>query len=140
MTPRPPTVASPGVDVRLPLAAYSRMTFVLRAGLVSSLTILAVALGFYLVQQPSMTSEGTIGSNPALQYLNLNGLWAGLVTGAVPAYLTVGLLVLVATPLVRVLSGFYYFRHGGERAMAGVTITVFALLLVGLLLVGPLVR
>jgi uncharacterized membrane protein len=136
----PPRAAGPGVEVRLPLAAYSRMTLVLRAGLVSSLSILAVTLGFYLAKEPSVTSEGTIGSNPALQYLSLSGLGSGLATGSVPAYLTLGLLVLVATPLVRVLSGFYYFRRGGERAMAGVTIAVFALLLVGLLLVGPLVR
>jgi len=140
MNPSPPRAAGPGVDVRLPLAAYSRMTLVLRAGLVSSLSILAVTLGFYLVREPSLTSEGVIGSNPALQYLGLNGLVSGLAAGSVPAYLTLGLLVLVATPLVRVLSGFYYFQRGGERVMAGVTITVFALLLVGLLVVGPLVR
>jgi len=116
------------------------MTLVLRVGLVASLSILAVTLGFYLAEEPSATSEGTIASNPALQFLSLNGFVSGLAAGSLPAYLTLGLLVLVATPLARVLSGFYYFRRGGERAMAGVTITVFALLLVGLLLVGPLVR
>jgi uncharacterized membrane protein len=136
----PPRDTLRGVDVRLPAAAYARMTLVLRVGLVSSLSILAAVLGVYLAQEPSATSEGTVGSNPALPYLSLNGLLSGLAAGSAPAYLMLGLLVLVATPLVRVLSGLYYFRRGGERAMAGVTITVFALLVVGLLFVGPLVR
>jgi uncharacterized membrane protein len=133
-------VTGSGVDVRIPPAAYSRMTLVLRGGLISSLAVLAVALGVYLVEEPSVTSQGTIGSNPALRYLSLNGLAGGLGSGSPAAYLTLGVLVLVATPVVRVLSGFYYFQRGGERAMAGLTITVFALLLVGLLVIGPLVR
>jgi uncharacterized membrane protein len=129
-----------GVDVRLPAAAYSRMTFVLRAGLLSSLAILAVTLGVYLVEEPTATSQGIIGSNPALRYLSLTSLGSGLAAGSPVAYLTLGVLVLVATPVVRVLSGFYYFERGGERTMAGLTVTVFALLLVGLLVIGPLVR
>jgi uncharacterized membrane protein len=116
------------------------MTLVLRVGLLSSLALLAVALGVYLAEEPSATSQGTIGSNPALQYLSLSELGSGLASGSPAAYLTVGVLVLVATPVVRVLSGFYYFERGGERIMAGLTITVFALLLVGLLVIGPLVR
>jgi uncharacterized membrane protein len=128
------------VDVRLPPQAYSRMTLVLRVGLLSSLAVLAVASGIYLAEEPSATSQGTIGSNPALQYLSLNGLETGLASGSPAAYLTLGVLILVATPVARVLSGFYYFERGGERIMAGLTITVFVLLLMGLLVIGPLVR
>jgi uncharacterized membrane protein len=140
VTAPPARRPAPGVEVRLPPEAYRRMTLVLRAGLLGSLTILGVTLALYVAQSPSATSEGTIGTNPALQSLSLNGLLSGLAAGSAPAYLTLGLLVLVATPLVRVLSGFYYFQRGGERAMAAVTISVLALLLVGLLFVGPLVR
>ena len=49
MSASPPRVPGPGVDVRLPLAAYSRMTLVLRVGLVASLSILAVILGVGLI-------------------------------------------------------------------------------------------
>ena len=131
---------SPEADARLPPAAYERMTLVLRAGLIGSLVILVATILVYLAGQPSVTSQGIIGSNPSLQYLTIGGLASGLAAGSPIAYLIVGILVLVATPVVRVLSGLYYFALGGERTMAVLTFTVFALLLVGLLVVGPLVR
>lgn len=116
------------------------MTLVLRVGLVASLAVLLAALIAYLLAHPGASSESVIGSNPILQYLGVGGLAAGLATGSIPAYLTLGLLILVATPLVRVLSGFYYFRKDGERPMALITMTVLLLLVLGLLVIGPLVR
>jgi uncharacterized membrane protein len=81
-----------------------------------------------------------LSTNPILGYLSFPGLGSGLASGAVEAFLTLGLVVLVATPIVRVLSGFYYFRRGGERAMTMITLVVLVMLLVGLLVIGPLVR
>ena len=124
----------------LPDSAYRRMTLVLRVGLVSALLILGGALVVYLALRPGVTASEIIGSNPILQYLNLPGLLGGLAAGSVEAYLTLGLLVLVATPVVRVVSGFYYFERGHERTMAAVTLTVTILLLLGLLVFGPLIR
>ncbi len=46
----------------------------------------------------------------------------------------------MATPIVRVASGFYYFRRGGERTMAAITLTVLALILFGILVFGPFVK
>ncbi len=128
------------VDRTFPLAAYERMARVLRAGLYASLAILVGAMVAFLLLHPATTSADAIESNPILRFLSLSGLAGGLASGAPTAYLTLGLLVLVATPLVRVAAGFYYFRRGGERTMAAVTFTVVALLLLGLLVIGPLVR
>jgi uncharacterized membrane protein len=127
-------------DATFPPAAYERMARVLRVGLFVSLALLIGALAVYLVMHPSATSAAAIASNPILQFLNLTGLATGLATGNPSAYLTLGLLVLVATPIVRVLFGFYYFRRGGERALTGITFAVIVVLLIGLLVIGPFVR
>jgi uncharacterized membrane protein len=116
------------------------MTLVLRIGLVASLVILAAGLVAYLVLYPSSSSGTVIGSNPILRYLGLAGLAQGLASGSVEAYLTLGLLVLVATPVVRVVAGLYYFARGHERAMTAFTSAVTVLLLVGLLVLGPWIR
>jgi uncharacterized membrane protein len=124
----------------LPAAAYARMTLVLRLGLGLSLVVLGGGLVAYLLSHPGASSESVLSGNPILGYLSLQGLASGLGSGSIEAYLTLGLVVLVATPIVRVISGFYYFRRAGERAMAGITLGVFVLLLVGLLIIGPYVR
>lgn len=132
--PTPPPVSP------LPETAYVRMALVLRAGLLLALAILGGALAAYVVIYPNADSSSVLGRNPILGYLSLAGLATGLASGSVVAYLTLGLVVLVATPIVRVLSGFYYFRRAGEREMSAITFAVFALLLVGLFVIGPLVR
>ena len=125
---------------RLPPAARLRMVLILRIGLLASLAILAASVVAYLVQHPGTDFRSVVGSNPILEYLGLPGLAHGLLTGSVEAYLTLGLLVLVATPILRVASGLYYFSRDRERALTEVTLTVLVLLIVGLLVIGPFVR
>jgi uncharacterized membrane protein len=133
--PEPPEPGHP-----LPDAAYRRMTLILRAGLVTALSILLVGLVAYLVLHPGATSGQVLSANPILSYLSIGGLASGLASGALEAYLTLGLLVLLATPIVRVVAGSYYFARGGERAMTVITAVVFVLLLIGVLVIGPYVR
>ena len=111
------TVSSPSsVDVPavkpLPLEAYLRMTLVLRVGLGVALAILGVGIVAYTLENPNASSSSVLTSNPILSYLSLEGLASGLASGAVGAFLTLGLIVLVATPIVRVLSGLYHVPSG----------------------------
>ena len=124
----------------LPVEAYRRMSMVLRTGLLVSLAILLGGLIAYLVAHGLEAFETVVSTNPILNYLSFEGLASGLAHGAVEAYLTLGLLVLVATPLMRVASGLYYFERGRERSMTGITLVVLILLLVGILALGPLIR
>jgi len=138
-----PEPVSPGAaepDVRLPLAAYRRMAFVLRSGLVASLLLLAGGIAEYFAHHPGATAQAILATNPIAGYLSLSGLARGIGRGSSEALLTLGVLVLVATPIVRVVSGFYYFQRGGERTMATITLLVFVLLLFGLLVFGPFVK
>ena len=124
----------------LPPESYVRMAFVLRVGLGAALAILGGSLVGYLLVHPGESSSSILSANPILGYLSLQGLAAGLASGSLPAFLTLGLAVLVATPIVRVLSGFYYFRRAGERTMSAITMSVMLLILVGIFVIGPLVH
>jgi uncharacterized membrane protein len=132
----PPTYPHP----RIPDDAYRRMTLLLRGGLLASLGILLGALAGYLAAHPNQSINSVISSNPVLGYLSLGGLGHGLATGAPEAYLALGVFVLIATPVLRVAAGVYYFRRGGERTMTWITLTVLVLLVLGVLVIGPLIR
>jgi uncharacterized membrane protein len=136
----PETTPAPLPARALPSRAYARMTLVLRGGLLLALAILLGALVAYALAHPGASSESVIASNPILGYLGFASLASGLAAGSIESYLTLGLLVLIATPVVRVLSGFYYFARGGERQMATITFIVLVLLIVGITVLGPLIR
>jgi len=134
----PPNPAYP--EKPLPPEAYSRMTLVLRFGLGLSLAILAVGILAFWAMNPGLDSSSVLANNPILGYLSVPGLGSGLASGSIGAVLTLGLIALVATPIVRVVSGLYYFRKGGERAMTAIAFAVLMMLLLGLLVIGPHVR
>ena len=137
-TPGPDPEPSGGA-VGIPEAAYHRMALILRIGLALALALLAIAMATYLAEHPGATWNPS-EANPSAQFLTVPGLATGLVHGDPTAFLVLGVLCLVATPILRVLSGFYYFAQGRERSMARITLLVFAMLLVGLFVIGPLVR
>ena len=139
-SPHPPDTSTPPSVKPLPDEAYVRMTLVLRVGLGLSLAILAGGLVAYWSPTRGPRRRPCCPETRSSSTSSFPGLFSGLASGSVEAFLTLGLVVLVATPIVRGLSGFYYFRRGGEREMTAITLGVFALLLVGLLVLGPLVR
>lgn len=124
----------------LPAAAYRSMARLLRVGLAVSLLVLLGSVVAFVLKYPHATISSILAENPIQGYLTLPGLAQGLAAGAPEAYLTVGLLVLVATPIARVLCGLYWFQRNGEVAIARVTLVVLLLLLAGLLLLGPIIR
>ena len=135
--------ASPIVPERthdLPDEVYARMTLLLRAGLSLALAFLVIADIAYLIQNPSQSFAGVIGSNPILPYLSAEGLSRGIASGQAAAYLTIGLFVLIATPVARVAAGAYYFHKNREPTLTRVTVAVVILLLVGLFVLGPLIH
>jgi uncharacterized membrane protein len=132
-----PATAGPG---DLSPATHRTMSAVLRVGLAVALALLAGGIVALTVRSAGTGSGGWIASNPLVRYLDLRRLGAGLADGSPEAYLTVGVFAMIATPVVRVAAGIRAFVGHGERRMAALTGAVLALLLVGLLVVGPLVR
>ena len=124
----------------IPLATYVRMAWVLRLGLVVAVALLSAAIVATTVKFPTSSSGYWISTNPLVRHLDLPQFAHDLVTGDPTAYLTLGVYALIATPVVRVISGLGAFVHHGDRRMTGLTGAVLVLLLIGLLVVGPLVR
>lgn len=124
----------------LPPEAYRRMSQVLRVGLLIASALLLVAVFVFLRDHPVVTLSSVLSSNPIGDYLDPGDLLRGLLSGHSQAFLTLGVLVLVITPIARVSTGCWYFLRNAEREMALITAIVLVLLLVGLLVLGPLLR
>lgn len=136
-----------GASARAPLEekvavdrAAAWMTNLLRVGLGVALAVLASALAVLLVQDPSGTWSRATGARVLEGYLGLDGFLAGLARGTPEAILTIGVLVLLATPVIRVLTGLYFFRRARDRPMTWIAALVLTLLLAGIFLIGPVVR
>jgi len=134
MTGAPPA----GPD--LPPATYRRTAAVLRLGLAVALTLLAGGLVVLLDRSSGSGSGNWVHANALVGYLDLARLAGGLAAGTPTAYLTLGVYAMVATPVARVVTGISAFAGHGERRMTAIASAVLALLLVGLFVVGPLVR
>jgi len=134
----PPPPQEPDV-LRLPVDAYIMVSRVLRTGLAAGVALFLLGLATYLVRHPATSVSQADRTNPLLPFLNFSDLLHGLAQGQGLAILTLGVFVLLATPVARVLTGWYYFHREGEVAMGVVTLAVFLLLLLGLFVVGPLV-
>jgi uncharacterized membrane protein len=133
----PPSVPA---STDLPPEAHRRMAAVLRVGLAVAVVLLAVGTAAIAIRSGSSGSAAWIASNPLVRYLDLRALGGAILAGTPQAYLTLGVYALVATPVVRVLTGIGVFAAHRERRMAALAAVVLALLLFGLLVVGPLVR
>lgn len=120
--------------------AAERMTLVLRAGLVSSLTLFGVALLLFVLENPHRLSGSVVNAPRLVGYLGGSGLVQGLLAARPEALLTLAVFVLVATPILRVATGIYFFRVARDRALARLTTVVLVLLLVSVFLVGPFLR
>jgi uncharacterized membrane protein len=120
--------------------AYRRMAWVLGTGIAAAALVLAVALVDFLRRHPGASFSSFLTNNPIQNYLTFSGLITGIEQGHSQALLTLGILILVATPLARVATGAYYFHRAGDRTLARIALTVLALLLVGTLILGPVLH
>jgi len=122
----------------LPDEAYRRISWVLRIGVTAAAVLLSAALVDFVLRHPGESFSTFLNENPIRGYLSLRGLAYGIQQGHSQALLTLGILVLVATPLARVATGWYYLQRNGDRPLARVALVVLALLLIGILVLGPL--
>ncbi|MHB8352193.1 MAG: DUF1634 domain-containing protein [Thermoplasmata archaeon] len=136
MAPSTPPLTLADVPEPLPLSAYANMAIVLRAGLLLAVGLFASGLVLFFVRHPAEDLTRLESVNYFVRYLDPRILFPALAAARPGALLTLGILVLVATPMARVLTGVYYFHQHGEREMTIVTATVLAMLLLGTLVLG----
>jgi uncharacterized membrane protein len=136
---RPPGIRTDVERAAIDRAAV-RMTLVLRLGLAAALALIAGAVALLAVEAAGAPESRVLSARTLTGYLGGAGLLAGLAQGRPEAVLTLGIYVLVATPVVRVATGVYYFRLSGDRPLARLAGAVLALLLASIFVIGPLVR
>lgn len=110
------------------------ISVLLRAGVVTSLVIVLVGTVMTFVHNPAYTSshadlDGLIGAGA--RFPDTAGEVArGVRHGDGPAVVIAGLLVLIATPVVRVAVSIFAFLYQRDRTFVAITSVVLALLLV----------
>jgi uncharacterized membrane protein len=121
----------------LPLEAYRVMARVLRGGLILTVGLFAIGVALFFSRNPTETFAEAITTANFVQFYSPSILFSGLARVDPQAVLTLGVIVLVVTPMARVVTGAYFFHEHGERAMTLATLTVLTLLVLGAFILGP---
>lgn len=100
---------------------YRWMHHVLRAGVTASLALFVAGLALWLIT----------GAEPPPLGASLDSLVAGARRPGPASLVGLGVLVLLATPVARVLLGLLIFTLDGDRRWALLSATVLALLGIG---------
>ena len=109
------------------------VSWVLLAGVSTAATLIAIGLaGSFIVGWRGSLSGRPHADVPIASFLDMGeGLWAL----RPQAIAQLGLLILVATPIVRVLASLVGFALEGDRLYVAITAVVLAILLASALLI-----
>lgn len=119
--------------------ATGRMSRLLRSGLLLSAAVVLVGLVRALIEGGSL-QLGQLATATNRAAFDPSAIASGLLAGSAPSIIALGLLILVATPVARVALGAYSFSLERDPLLVRATIVVLALLLLGLFVIGPLLR
>ena len=141
-----PDVAPPGVEPqRGEVASQSPINdviaLILRAGVYISGTILIVGLGLFLVHAPSgnvITNVLRSSSVSPDVPTSIGAVMLGLGSASPTAVIELGVMVLLATPVIRVAASIVLFLVEADWLYSILTAVVLALLLISIFLLGAL--
>ena len=113
-------------------ASEAAISAVLRIGVVSSVLLMLVGTVISFVRHPEY-----LGSRGAHERLTrseaaphrLGDVFHGLATGRGQSIVSLGVLVLIATPVIRVALSILIFAHQRDRRFTVITAVVLALLI-----------
>jgi uncharacterized membrane protein len=108
----------------------------LRWGVLLSAAVVIVGASAYLVRYGTTRPDYSRfhGESPALQ--SVTGILKGVAHGSSYAWIQLGLLLLIATPVVRVAFSIFAFIVERDLLYVGVTLVVFVVLIYSLFLGG----
>ncbi len=115
---------------------------VLRYGVITSFVVISVGSALLFAEgqtgyYPLVSAGQLIQRSTSLT--GLAPLIRGIVSAKTYAIISLGLLILLATPVVRVFISIFLFMEEGRRAFVLITTIVFALLMFSIFVVAPLV-
>ena len=110
-----------------------QMGLLLRTGVILSCGIMLVGGIVYLVRHGGETASYTMfhGEPPALE--NIGGILREVRAGSSRAVIQLGVLTMIATPVLRVAFAVYAFERQRQWLFTGISLTVLGLLAFGLL-------
>jgi uncharacterized membrane protein len=113
---------------------------VLKYGMVASTTLIVAGIILALVR-PEVALPTSLGQLVSTTYgmptLDPAKLFAGVATADPSSVLQLGLLVLLATPLARVIASTVIFASEKDSTYVVITLVVLTILMVGIFVVGP---
>ena len=113
---------------------------VLRIGVLLSSVSLVAGLALLVISPPEQAST-SLGAMLALGFgkpsLDGSGLLSGLSSGNGIDFLELGMLILIATPLARVVASIALFSREKDATYVGITLLVLVMLLVAIFAIGP---
>ena len=113
---------------------------VLRFGIVLSSVVIVAGLGLMLAAPPSGVPgslQQMLATNFGGPTLDASSLILGVARGDALSVLEIGTLILLATPLARVVASVFLFRKQGDMLYVGITLLVLGMLLVAIFGIGP---
>ncbi len=114
---------------------------ILRYGIVLSSAVVAVGLVLMLLVPPPGTPgtlQGALTADFGRPTLSLSALSAGVGQGSAVSVLQLGILILLATPIVRVAASVLLFLRERDMLYVGITALVLTMLLLSIFVLGPL--
>ena len=108
------------------------ISHLLKIGVMTSLAVVVIGTVISFARHPDYVTQP-----PALRHLTTPGaafphtvreMWAGLKEGRGQAIVVLGLLLLIATPVMRVAVSIFGFLYEGDRVYVVITTVVLALL------------
>jgi uncharacterized membrane protein len=114
----------------------------LKYGVILSTTLVVLGLVLIAIKTPPTfpTNVGQlVSSNYGKPTLDLGTLLSGAASGSPLFVLQLGLLILLATPVVRVITSIILFAAERDGKYVLITLIVFGILLFSILVVGPYV-
>lgn len=121
-------------------AAYEQVAWLLRSSMLAFLILATVGMVADLILNPSETLASLLASNPAREFASISAFVGSVAAGRPEALILLGIFVMVATTIGRVLLATADFLRGGERILGAISGAVVVLLIVGLFVVAPLVH
>lgn len=113
----------------------------LKYGVILSTSLIILGTVLTVVERPP-SFPASVGQLVATNYgrptLDLSGLSAGLVAGDPGIIIQLGLLILLATPVARVMASVVLFASERDRDYVLITLFVLAVLLASTFIFGPL--
>jgi uncharacterized membrane protein len=125
------TIESPGANPPKLSKAYTSIVigWILRGGVILSAAFILIGM-FLLILHPGALTGYTLGAFPH----TLDQVWLGLLALRPQAVIALGLLLLIAIPVITVLASAVAFALEHDRRYVVIAITVLAILIVSLLI------